>query len=550
MRNLFEAVDAQKFFTLDEAKVTDYIDADRLGEICSTNPILRTFNDCEPIEGMVLKMTGDMGVSYYKVIKNDDGDFEAYLIDQSGKQLGDAFPLEWLDLDESSSGSLEFEETEENGIIVASVAAKYGYTFSIIEDEGKYKLFIECGYDPEYDSFELEELYGEYDDINEAKTAANEAANRIATENLYYGILEVDESHPNRKPLDKEKYYTLMNAIEDIVYSIGDDQEQLEDLIKDVNNEFARASEARAKAANESENLTEDGDNELYCILATLNSGAEYMLTKLGDKQKVQKVWDKIFYDEYDNNVVYKQKLYRKIFPENLEGEEVLFELVGGSADIMKQCVKTGFGNTKEVTVYDDAQDTINRFKTDEEIEASRSEKNMIVTIKLINNFSAHFGLYMNPEDWGKTYVKEWTIAQSNDINKLAKLYYSGIPAMVKYAGIENELIGDHIKSEIIINDKDGKGPYDGKWIRSEEEAIKYFNAKYNASDSDNIFYYKGQFYESDYKAPYYDRCITCGGERDYGNMSVCSKCDEKYLEDKYEKELQWTPEKFPVLFK
>lgn len=94
MRNLFEAVDAQKFFTLDEAKVTDYIDADKLGEICSTNPILKTFNDCEPIEGMVLKMTGDMGVSYYKVIKNDDGDFEAYLIGNDGRQLGDPFLLE------------------------------------------------------------------------------------------------------------------------------------------------------------------------------------------------------------------------------------------------------------------------------------------------------------------------------------------------------------------------------------------------------------------------------------------------------------------------
>lgn len=94
MKNLFEAVDAQKCFTLDEAKVTDYIDADKLGEICSTNPILSAFDDCEPIEGMVLKMTGYMGVSYYKVIKNDDGDFEAYLTDKSGAQLGDPFLLE------------------------------------------------------------------------------------------------------------------------------------------------------------------------------------------------------------------------------------------------------------------------------------------------------------------------------------------------------------------------------------------------------------------------------------------------------------------------
>lgn len=103
MNNLFEAVDSQNFFTLNEAKVTDYIDADRLGEICTTNPILKTFNDCEPIEGMILKMTGDMGISYYKVIKNDDGEFEAYLISESGEKLGDPFLLETQKIEETTN---------------------------------------------------------------------------------------------------------------------------------------------------------------------------------------------------------------------------------------------------------------------------------------------------------------------------------------------------------------------------------------------------------------------------------------------------------------
>ena len=38
--------------------------------------------------------------------------------------------------------------------------------------------------------------------------------------------------------LDKEKYNNLMLAIEDIVASIGNNEEQLNDLINDVNNKF------------------------------------------------------------------------------------------------------------------------------------------------------------------------------------------------------------------------------------------------------------------------------------------------------------------------
>jgi hypothetical protein len=165
MNRLFEAVDNQKFFTLNEARVTDYIDSDRLGEIISTNPILSTFNDCEPIEGMVLKMTGDMGVSYYKVIKNDDYTFEAYLIDQSGRQLGDAFPLEGLELDESAKkytlDDLKWEQIDDEPITYHCEIN--GWYFNVYEEDGEFSVIADYRYD------EMQDLDAVFNSLDAAK---------------------------------------------------------------------------------------------------------------------------------------------------------------------------------------------------------------------------------------------------------------------------------------------------------------------------------------------------------------------------------------------
>lgn len=94
MNKLFEAVDNCRAFTLNEAMITDYIDSDKLGEMIANNPILSTYKDCIPMEGMVLKMVGELGDQLYKVVKIEDGKFEAYKIDNTGRQLGDPFALE------------------------------------------------------------------------------------------------------------------------------------------------------------------------------------------------------------------------------------------------------------------------------------------------------------------------------------------------------------------------------------------------------------------------------------------------------------------------
>jgi len=77
-----------------ESKVTDYIDKDELDILIKNNKVLgNVTKNYEAIEDMILDVTTDMGHSYYKVIKNDDGSFEAYWIDKSGKKLGDSFIL-------------------------------------------------------------------------------------------------------------------------------------------------------------------------------------------------------------------------------------------------------------------------------------------------------------------------------------------------------------------------------------------------------------------------------------------------------------------------
>lgn len=76
------------------AKVTNYIDVDRLGEIFINNPKLNKFTDIEPMEGMILKGTNDEETLYFKIIINGDGEFEAYEVDEYGKKLGEPFLLD------------------------------------------------------------------------------------------------------------------------------------------------------------------------------------------------------------------------------------------------------------------------------------------------------------------------------------------------------------------------------------------------------------------------------------------------------------------------
>ena len=76
---------------------------------------------------------------------------------------------------------------------------------------------------------------------------------------LTESILKEIGKSGDSKPLDREKYSKLMSDIEDIVTSIGDNKEQLNDLIKDVNNEFKRlAGESSINESYQMGTMTEE----------------------------------------------------------------------------------------------------------------------------------------------------------------------------------------------------------------------------------------------------------------------------------------------------
>lgn len=78
---------------LKEVKITDYISENQLDSAIKNNKILNRAKSYEVLNDMILEITTDMGKSYYKIIKNNDNNFEAYLLDRNGKKLGDSFEL-------------------------------------------------------------------------------------------------------------------------------------------------------------------------------------------------------------------------------------------------------------------------------------------------------------------------------------------------------------------------------------------------------------------------------------------------------------------------
>lgn len=79
---------------LTESKVTDYISMDELDSLIKNNPILGNItNSFRVLDDMTIEITTDMGKSYYKIIKNDDGKLKAYWINKDGEALGDTFIL-------------------------------------------------------------------------------------------------------------------------------------------------------------------------------------------------------------------------------------------------------------------------------------------------------------------------------------------------------------------------------------------------------------------------------------------------------------------------
>ena len=79
---------------LDEAKLTDYLNQQELDRLIRQNPVLKNvMKSYKVLDNMILEVTTDMGISYYKAVLNDNGELEFYWISKDGKKLGDPFLL-------------------------------------------------------------------------------------------------------------------------------------------------------------------------------------------------------------------------------------------------------------------------------------------------------------------------------------------------------------------------------------------------------------------------------------------------------------------------
>lgn len=78
---------------LKESKITDYISQEELENLVKSNDLFGFVENVEVLDDMIIRVKNKSGYSFYKIIKNNNGQYEAYWIDKSGKALGDSFIL-------------------------------------------------------------------------------------------------------------------------------------------------------------------------------------------------------------------------------------------------------------------------------------------------------------------------------------------------------------------------------------------------------------------------------------------------------------------------
>lgn len=77
-----------------ESKLTDYISAEDLDKALKANSSLKNIlKSYQVLDNMMIEVTSEDGVSYFKAILNDDGEIELYRASKDGEQEGECFPL-------------------------------------------------------------------------------------------------------------------------------------------------------------------------------------------------------------------------------------------------------------------------------------------------------------------------------------------------------------------------------------------------------------------------------------------------------------------------
>ena len=119
-----------------EASVTDYIDSDALYDIFKNNPVTNHLELVKCYDDMTIKMKGDSGYRFFKVVKTPDG-FEAYEIEESGEKIGDTFQLI-----SNIADSTTVKESSLRGSIYTSIISQIEEACNLEKDQEEVQKFI------------------------------------------------------------------------------------------------------------------------------------------------------------------------------------------------------------------------------------------------------------------------------------------------------------------------------------------------------------------------------------------------------------------------
>lgn len=119
-----------------EASVTDYIDSDALYDIFKNNPVTSHLELVKCYDDMTIKMKGDSGYRFFKVVKTPD-EFEAYEIEESGEKIGDTFQLI-----SNIADSTTVKESSLRGSIYTSIISQIEEACNLEKDQEEVQKFI------------------------------------------------------------------------------------------------------------------------------------------------------------------------------------------------------------------------------------------------------------------------------------------------------------------------------------------------------------------------------------------------------------------------
>lgn len=145
-----------------EALVTDYLSSDDLHKIMR-NPEFGSFSSYQQIDGMIVRTDNHNVIKsrYWKFIKNSDGNWEVYEVDNDGRKIGSPFLAE----------SIEDYKNDSKVILEADEGTIDDFIDILDSRIGRPGIKIERISDSEISYVDSNNMFGGIFDINDPKNS-------------------------------------------------------------------------------------------------------------------------------------------------------------------------------------------------------------------------------------------------------------------------------------------------------------------------------------------------------------------------------------------